>query len=151
MLAVERGTNRLYRQARFQHEFESLLALALADPAQRRRVAEDGWFRQRLGEIHALLRIHRYHNLRMISRMDAGEKIGAEASYIKLFWSEMHQKIGHLGIDILGAEAALDDAGTFGLGRFQEVYFTSRANTIYAGTAQVQRNIIAERLLGLPR
>lgn len=151
VLAVERGTNRLYRQARFQNEFESLLDLILSRPNLRARVAEDSWFRQQMGEVYALLRIHRYHNLKMISRMDAGEKIGAEASFLKLFWSEMHQKLGKLGIDILGTDAALADEETAGLGRFQDVYLTSRATTIYAGTAQVQRNIIAERLLGMPR
>ncbi|GAC1573767.1 MAG: acyl-CoA dehydrogenase [Sphingomicrobium sp.] len=151
VLAVERGTNRLYRQARFQNEFEQLLALALATPELRARVVEDGWFRQRLADVYALLRIHRYHNLKMISRMDAGERIGVESSFIKLFWSEMHQKLGQLAMDVLGADAALEDACTYAQGRYQEVYFTSRATTIYAGTAQVQRNIIAERLLGLPR
>ncbi len=151
VLAVERATNRLYRQARFQNEFEHLLALSLEKNRQGLKVAENPYFRQRLAEIYAQLRIHRYHNLKLISRMDAGEKIGADSSYLKLFWSEMHQKLGELGLDILGPEAALTDTQSFGGGRFPDVYFTSRANTIYAGTAQVQRNIIAERLLGLPR
>ena len=151
VLAVERGTNRLYRQARFQNEFEQLLGLALATPEVRARVIEDGWFRQRLADVYALLRIHRYHNLKMISRMDAGERIGVESSFIKLFWSETHQKLGQLAMEVLGTDAALEDALTYAHGRYQEVYFTSRATTIYAGTAQVQRNIIAERLLGLPR
>ena len=151
VLAVERGTNRLYRQARFQNEFEHLLDLALASRQLQGMMAPDGALRQRFARIYARLRIHRLHNLKMISRMDAGEKIGVESSCIKLFWSEMHQELGELGVDVLGPEVALDDALSPAHGRFQEVYLTSRATTIYAGTAQVQRNIIAERLLGLPR
>ena len=151
VLAVERGTNRLYRQARFQNEFEHLLSSALQTPALRSRLEPHSALRQRFASIYAKLRIHRLHNLKMIGRMDAGEKIGVETSYIKLFWSEMHQELGELALDVLGAEAALNDALSFAEGRFQDVYLTSRATTIYAGTAQVQRNIIAERLLGLPR
>jgi len=149
-VAKERALMRLYRQARFQNEFEHMLRAALATP-EIRALAAGGHFRQEAARIWSLLRIHRYHNLKLIARLEAGESIGAEASFVRLHWSEMRQRIGHLGLQVLNSEGAVDDAQTVGGSRFQDVYFASRADTIFAGTAQIQRNVIAERLLGLPR
>lgn len=149
-VAKERAMIRLYRQARFQNEFEHMLRAALAKP-QGRDLAGDSHFRQQLAEVWSLLRIHRLHNLKLLARLEAGETIGAESSILRLFWSEMRQKIGHLGLDVLGTDLMIDDAGSVGETRFQDIYFMSRADTIFAGTAQIQRNVIAERLLGLPR
>lgn len=153
-VAKERAIARMYRQARFQHEFEHIVRVARqqalpGDP--RRKVIEDSAFRQRMAGIYALLRIHRAHNLQTISRLEAGEDIGAESSYIKLLWSDMRQQIGALGIDVLGPDAIANDASSPGEAHLQDVYFLSRADTIFAGTAQIQRTVIAERLLGLPR
>lgn len=153
-VAKERAISRMYRQARFQHEFEHIVHTAMRQPLAgdpSRRVIDDGAFRQRIARIQSLLRIHRAHNLQTISRLDAGEEIGAESSFIKLHWSEMRQEIGRLGMDVLGPDAQLNDAGIPGAGRFQELYFYSRADTIFAGTVQIQRSVIAERLLGLPK
>ena len=75
----------------------------------------------------------------------------ADASFVRLLWTEARQKVGQLGLDVLGDEAVLDDALTIGAGRFQDIYLASRADTIVAGTAQIHRNIVAERILGLPR
>jgi alkylation response protein AidB-like acyl-CoA dehydrogenase len=149
-VARERALMRLYRQARFQNEFEHMLRVALGK-SRDRALAQDGHFRQEVARIYSLLGIHRYHNLKLVSRLEAGETIGAEASFVRLHWSEMRQRIGHLGLEVLGAEAAVDDAETSGEARFQDVYFSSRADTIFAGTSQIQRNVIAERVLGLPR
>ena len=149
-VAKERAMIRLYRQARFQNEFEHMVRVAIAKP-QGRPLAQDSHFKQSIAEIYSLLRIHRYHNLKIIARLEAGETIGPEASIVRLFWSEMRQRIGHLGLDVLGGDVMLDDAETVGATRFQDVYLMSRADTIFAGTAQIQRNLIAERVLGLPR
>lgn len=149
-VAKERAMIRLYRQARFQNEFEHMLRAAIKRP-QGRRLVEEGWFRQQLAEVWSLLRIHRIHNLKLLARLEAGETIGAESSILRLFWSEMRQKIGHLGLEVLGTDLLVDDLDSVGESRFQDIYFMSRADTIFAGTAQIQRNVIAERLLGLPR
>jgi len=149
-VAKERALMRLYRQARFQNEFEHILRAALSKPGGR-DFASDGAFRQEIASIWSLLRIHRIHNLKLLARLEAGETISAESSLLRLHWSEMRQRIGHLGLEVLGADLALDDAETPGESRFQDVYFASRADTIFAGTAQIQRNVIAERVLGLPR
>ena len=142
VLGFERATTRLYRQARFLEELRALvdhvrLSEELSPPVQ----AE-------LGAIASELAIMRYHNLRFVSRISQGAKIGEEASLLKLLWSQLHQKIARLGLELLGAEF---DALTPIAERFRHIYFTSRGETIYAGSSQIQRNIIAERVLGLPR
>ena len=142
VLGFERATTRLYRQARFLEELRALvdhvrLSEELSPPVQ----AE-------LGAIASELAILRYHNLRFVSRISQGAKIGEEASLLKLLWSQLHQKIARLGLELLGAEF---DALTPIAERFRHIYFTSRGETIYAGSSQIQRNIIAERVLGLPR
>jgi len=150
-VARERALIRLYRQALFQNEFEHIYRVAMNTERRGRPLSEDSNFRQQAADIYALLRIFRAQNLRVISRVDAGETIGSEASFLRLLWTEMRQKIGHLGLEVLGSEAAFEGAETSGNGRFQNTYFVSRADTIFAGTSQIQRNIIAERVLGLPR
>jgi alkylation response protein AidB-like acyl-CoA dehydrogenase len=149
-VAKERALIRLYRQARFQNELEHMVGVALSRP-RGRAVAEESYFRQELAAVYSLLRIHRLHNLKLVSRLEVGETIGAEASIVRLFWGELRQRIGHLGLEVLGTDAMLDDERTPGGARFQDVYLMSRADTIFAGTAQIQRNVIAERVLGLPK
>jgi len=148
VLEFERGTLKLYRQGRFSHEFESMLRLAVSS---KRNGAKNPYFRQRLADVYALLTIFRYHNLKLVSRIAAGERIGSDASISKLFWSEMHQKLSALSFDLLGLEGAAYGESTVFSGRFQELILNCRYETISAGTSQVQRNIIAERLLSLPR
>ena len=151
VLEIERGTLKLYRQARFVHELESLLRLATERGHDGERLASDAHFRQRLGEIYSELAIYRYHNLKLVSRVMEGQRIGDDASVSKLFWSEMHQKLAALGFDALGARAIAAGTSATGEGRFQDLILHCRFETISSGTSQVQRNIIAERMLGLPR
>lgn len=142
VLGFERATTRLYRQARFTQELRTLVAHARD---------EDGLndaIRAEAGGVFAELTIMRYHNLRFISRLSSGARIGEEASFLKLLWSNLHQKIARLALEILGPEL---DAVSPIAERFRRVYFTSRGETVYAGSSQIQRNILAERVLDLPR
>lgn len=142
VLGFERATTRLYRQARFTQELRALVAHARD---------EDGLndaIRAEAGGVFAELTIMRYHNLRFISRLSSGARIGEEASFLKLLWSNLHQKIARLALEILGPEL---DAVSPIAERFRRVYFTSRGETVYAGSSQIQRNILAERVLDLPR
>ena len=86
-------------------------------------------------------------------RLMQGGKIGAEASTNKIFWSELDQQMHGLGLKILGARAELvphaPDAGD--VGTWLDGWLFSQSGPIYAGTNEIQRNIIAERLLGMPR
>lgn len=147
VLGFERATTRLYRQARFMHEFEQLMSLCVANGTAS-ALHENAHYRQRIGAMLAELTILRLHNMKVASRIAQGARIGPEASLIKLFWSEMHQRFADLAMDTLSALSLRTGPDAE---RFQDVYLQSRAETIYAGTSQIQRNIIAERILGLPR
>lgn len=142
VLAFERGTTRLYRQARFAHELNALARLVLSGVgnahAEKTRI---------FGRLHARLEILRQHNLRIISRIAAGHRIGPEASLQKLSWSILHQDIMADAGELLG-EAFLHHPAAV---RFREAYLQVRAETIYAGTSEIQRSIIADRVLNLPR
>jgi alkylation response protein AidB-like acyl-CoA dehydrogenase len=144
VLGFERATARLYRQSRFQAEFTALLKLLAARPEK----AADSWFRQQAAALGAELRVLRLLNLKTASRIVNGKGIGAEASIIKLFWSELHQRIQDFATEIFDEGFATGDPDAE---RFRFLYLQSRAETIYAGTSEIQRNIIAERMLGLPR
>ncbi|WP_414472414.1 acyl-CoA dehydrogenase family protein [Microvirga sp. M2] len=87
------------------------------------------------------------------SRLDAGGKIGAEASTNKIFWSEMDIAMHKTALSLLGARAELSKHASEAeeAGRWIDGYFFSLAGPIYAGSNEIQRNIIAERMLGLPR
>ena len=96
------------------------------------------------------MRTLRYNSLRMLSGgNDAG--LGREAMIYKLSWSSWHRNLGKLAMDVLGPEAELIEAAPYELNRLQSLFLFSRADTIYGGTNQIQRNIIAERALGMPR
>ncbi len=142
VLGFERATTRLYRQARFSEELR-----ALARHAQQDGSINDA-LRAEIGAIAAELAIMRAHNMRFISRLSSGAHIGEEASFLKLLWSSLHQKIARLAVELLGPEL---DAISPIAERFRRVYFTSRGETVYAGSSQIQRNILSERVLGLPR
>jgi alkylation response protein AidB-like acyl-CoA dehydrogenase len=90
----------------------------------------------------------------MLGRSMRGEPPGPESSYIKLIWSESHQRLLDLAMDILGRNAVLGPQEASAARRgiwWQRDYLWSRAETILAGTSEIQRNVIAERVLGLPR
>ena len=88
-----------------------------------------------------------------VSRLLAGGKIGAEASLNKIFWSELDVKMHETGLALLGSRAELlpGTAEAEGVGDWLDGYLFALSGPIYAGTNEVQRNIIAERILGLPR
>lgn len=142
VLAFERGTTRLYRQARFAHELKALAHLASSAAGD--AAADTALI---VGRLHARLERLRMHNLRIVSRIAAGEAIGPEASLQKLAWSHLHQDMMADAGELLG-EAFLNHPAAE---RFRETYLQSRAETIYAGTSEIQRSIIADRVLNLPR
>jgi alkylation response protein AidB-like acyl-CoA dehydrogenase len=73
------------------------------------------------------------------------------ASIGKLFWSEWHRRLGELAMDVLGVKALVADDAPYDLSDAQRLFLFSRADTIYAGSSEIQKNIIAQRVLGLPR
>jgi alkylation response protein AidB-like acyl-CoA dehydrogenase len=88
---------------------------------------------------------YQLHTLGTVTRLAAGAKAGAEASLTKLWWSELDIELHELALDLLGPLAELDDDP------WAKGWMFSLSGPIYAGTNEIQRNIAAERLLGLPR
>lgn len=142
VLSLERATTRLYRQGRFMEELTALYREVRQSDGLNAKIEDQ------MGEIAAELQILRYHNLKFLSRIKSGGRVGDESSLLKLLWSHIHQKIATLGLEVLGADF---DADTPFAARFRKVYLTARGETIYAGSSQIQRNIISERVLDLPR
>jgi alkylation response protein AidB-like acyl-CoA dehydrogenase len=143
-LAVERGVSTFGQQLGFQREFEAVLAEArrggsISDPDIAAR-ATDAW----IG-----LQVMRFTAQATLGT-PAGTAPGTEASIAKLLWAPWHQRLGELAVDVAGADATL--AGPdYGLSDEQRLFLFTRADTIYGGSNEIQRNIVAERLLGLPR
>jgi alkylation response protein AidB-like acyl-CoA dehydrogenase len=145
-LGFERGTAFMAQQLRFAKEFANVKALA-----QQKGVADDLEIRQRLARAYGELEIMRWSGLRNVTRFIKGGQPGPEGSIGKLFWSKWHQRLGELEADLLGADAlVMHDEGSLEHD-FQHTFLFSRAHTIYAGSTEIQRNIVGERVLGLPR
>ncbi len=143
-LAFERGASTLGQQLAFEYELEEILAIARSGGA-----ARDPSLRQRLARAWIELKVMRLHALRTISLMQSGD-LPREAMVSKLYWASWHRHLGELAMDVLGAEGAILQGEPYELTRLQRLFTFSRADTIYAGSNQIQRNIIAERALGLP-
>jgi alkylation response protein AidB-like acyl-CoA dehydrogenase len=139
-LAFERGASTLGQQLSFENELT-----AITDAARANGANTDAVVRQRLAQAWMTLRIMRYHALRTLPLMEHG-RLTRETSVHKLFWATFHRALGELAIDVLGAGGIAGDDG-----RLQRLFLYSRADTIYGGSNQVQRNVIGEQALGLPR
>ncbi|MEK9807971.1 MAG: acyl-CoA dehydrogenase family protein [Halieaceae bacterium] len=145
LLGFERGVSTLGQQMLFQTELDEVVRLAKANGS-----AKNPAIRQRIAEAHIGLRTLRFNSLRMLSGGEDGS-LSREAMIYKLCWSSWHRNLGKLAMDVLGPEAELIEAEPYQLGRLQSLFLFTRADTIYGGTNQIQRNIIAERALGMPR
>jgi alkylation response protein AidB-like acyl-CoA dehydrogenase len=143
-LLHERGTLGFALQAALEVQVRKLVALARdrgADPLLRDRIARE-WV-----EMQAL----RYTNYRALSQLVKTGIPGPEGSIAKLVWSEANQRVTKLALELLGPDAALGDENAPYGGNWQYQQLRSRGNTIEAGTSEILRNIVAERVLGLPR
>jgi alkylation response protein AidB-like acyl-CoA dehydrogenase len=145
LLGFERGVSTLGQQMLFQTELDEVIRLAKTNGAARNPA-----IRQRIAEAHIGLRTLRYNSLRMLSGGEDGS-LSREAMIYKLCWSSWHRNLGKLAMDVLGPDAELIENEPYELGRLQSLFLFTRADTIYGGTNQIQRNIIAERALGMPR
>ena len=117
----------------------------------REHAAADGALRQSVAAAAIEVEIAKLNNWRTLTRMVRGEPLGPESSFIKLYWSEMSQRMHDTVMRALGPRAALVGRDAPTRGRLVDSYLYYRAASIFAGTSEVQRNIIAQRVLGLPR
>jgi len=145
-LAFERGASTLGQQMLFQNELDQIIEIA-----KRNGAARDPLIRQRLAHAWMGLRIQRYNALRSLGAGDAGGAPSRAAMITKIFWATWHRELGKLAMDVLGAESEITEGQPYDLSRLQRLFLFTRSDTIYAGTNEIQRNIIAERALGLPR
>jgi len=144
-LAFERGASTLGQQMAFAGELKVII-----DLAKRNGAGEDPAIRQRIADAWAGLKIMRYTALRVLSGGEDGT-LKREALISKLYWATWHRKLGELAMDVAGPDSLYTRGEEYELDALQKLFLFSRSDTIYAGTNQVQRNIIAERALGLPR
>lgn len=145
LLGFERGVSTLGQQMLFQNEFDEIVALARKNGA-----AQNAALRQRIADAYIGLKIMRANSMRILSGGESGE-LQKEAMMYKLYWATWHRNLGKLAMDVLGAESEILDDAPYELSRLQSMYLFTRSDTIYGGTNQIQRNIIAERALGMPR
>jgi len=153
-LAYERGPeDALGRQIRFKQELDKLIETTITTVRGGARLVDDPIVRQRLARSITEVEIMRLNAVRTFSKYLNGEERGPDASIIKLYWSHAAQRMYEAAMDILGPTAPIDapDPLSAAGGRFQLSYLQSKAFTIYSGSSEIQRNIIGERMLGLPR
>ena len=164
-LAFERGQSATTGHRRFEEELRLLI-----EAARQRGLVDDPQIRRRLADYYAKVQILRINGLRSLTAAVSGVKdpgVLALGATNKMFWSEMHQRAMELALDIFGPEATLIDAGPltgswpgamrdrrregYPVSPMMSAFFFSRSETIWGGTSQIQRNIVGERVLGLPR
>jgi alkylation response protein AidB-like acyl-CoA dehydrogenase len=160
-LSYERGGNILSRVTRLQAIFSRLVEVVQVLQRDGRPAIEDPMVRQRMGQIYSEVEVMRYAALRLLSRLEKGQRPGPDSSISKLYYSELDKRAQELIQEILGpngqilsglpAELSLsgDEDGEGGSWAYSFVW--SRAGTIYAGSNEIQKNIIGERVLGLPK
>jgi alkylation response protein AidB-like acyl-CoA dehydrogenase len=159
LLGYERGEAAATHPLMFRTELDRLVALA-----QERGKASDPVIRQRLADCHIRVEIMRYLGLRALTQFLGGHQPGPEGGMFKLYWSEYHKVVTELALDILGGDA-LSPSGRWPANAFLAddpgapndsaswvgTFYVARAGTIYAGSSQIQRNILGELVLGLPK
>jgi len=159
LLGFERGVGATTTSLSFGAEFEQFVELA-----RERGLADDPHVRQQIATFYTNVQIMRYRGMQALTRYLRGDNPGPESSIGKLFWSQHHQAITEAAMHLLGAEATtvygtetrsglgppvIGTANT--PGNWMASFMIARPGTIYAGTSEVQRNIVGERVLGLPK
>ena len=164
-LAFERGQSATTGYRRFEEEFRLLV-----DAARENGRIADPHIRQRLADYFTRIQILRFNGLRSLTSALSGSKdpgVIALGASNKMFWSEMHQRAMELALDVFGADSMLIDTGPasgswpgalrdrrrhgYPVSPMMSSFFFSRSETIWGGTSQIQRNIVGERVLGLPK
>jgi len=145
LLAFERGVSTLGQQMAFRNELDGIIAAAKANGS-----ASDPLIRQRIAKAEIGLRLMRYGALRMLSNTDHSKIDGAALTY-KIQWATWRRNLGELAMDVLGQAGEIAEGSEYEWGMLPNLFLFSRSDTIYGGTNQIQRNLIAERGLGMPR
>ena len=150
-LLHERGTLGFALTARLEVSLRKLIKLAQEKRLNGHRAADDPFLRDRIAQQWIELQALKFTNYRALTSLVKTGVPGPEGSVAKLHWSESNQRLTKLALDILGPSAQLDGSDGVWDGYWQYQQLRSRGNTIEAGTSEILRNIISERVLGLPR
>jgi len=151
VLSIERATNRMYRAWRFECELRQLVAACRSDAALS-ALLDDGYYQRRFGEVAGEIDALKGLVERTAEQLAAGDDIGARGSLTKLHWSECHQAFAGLALSVVSQVTPRSSAlAQRARKAFTTAYLFARAETIYAGTSEIQLDIIAQRILKLPK
>jgi alkylation response protein AidB-like acyl-CoA dehydrogenase len=140
-LGFERGVSTLGQQVGFQRDLDALVELARANGAY-----DDPVLHDRLARAQVELEVIRLNALRTL----AEEQAPQQASIAKLLWARWHRSLGELAMQVRGVDS-LTTGPDHDLDEWQRLFLFSRADTIYGGSDEIQLNVLAERVLGLPK
>ncbi len=144
-LGFERGIGTVDQQVVFRRELAAITELAKSNGA-----IDDPLLRDKITRAWIGLEIMRCNALRTLTGVAHGTA-GNEASIAKLYWATFHRGLGELAMEVAGPEGLLAEGPPYDLDDWQRLFLFTRADTIYGGSNEIQRNIIAERVLGLPK
>ena len=152
-LMYERGSFGARLHLLFKRNIDRLIALSLTFQRDGHSAAKDPLIRQKLAQCFGEIEIMRLNQLRAFSRITSTGVPGPEGSILKIFWSELNQRVQQIAQEMLGpyGQLAGGDSHAIDKGIWSYGYLRTRGNTIEAGTSEVQRNIIGHFVLGLPR
>jgi alkylation response protein AidB-like acyl-CoA dehydrogenase len=155
LLSFERGSSAMGQYTAFRKELDAVIALARRTERNGRPTIDDPAIRQQIARVHIELEALRLHSLHVLTQVERGQALGATSSLTKLQWSQTHQDLGDLFTAVAGTDHQLTPGGG---GRadptlyaLQRAFLWSRSETIWGGSSEIQRGIVAEQLLGLPR
>ncbi|MEJ7633561.1 acyl-CoA dehydrogenase family protein [Aeromicrobium sp.] len=141
LLGFERGVSVLGQQVGFERELGDLIDLARSNGA-----LDDPVLRDRLAAQSAEFEVMRVNAIRSLTEATPGAD-----NVAKLVWAGWHRRLGELAMEVAGAESLTGATQAYDLDRWQNLFLFSRADTLYGGSDEIQRNILAERVLGLPK
>lgn len=151
-LTYERGISSLATQVRIKQQLDAMVDYARTTRRNGHTLSQDPVLRQSLAAAHIRVEIMLLNLYRGITSRLRGQPPGPEASLDKLYWSEMDKWMQELGMELQGPYAQLMHDSKYAVaGDWQYNFLRSRAGTIYSGTSEIQKNIIGERVLGLPK
>jgi len=152
LLSFERGSSAIGQYTMYRNELDEIIDLARRTERDGRPVAEHPVIRQRIAQAVVHLETLRLHSLHVLTEVERGKPLGATSSLTKLHWSRTHQELGELFTDVAGAGHGLTGGAAPPQERWlQRSWLWSRSETIWGGSSEIQRNIVSEHLLGLPR
>ncbi len=146
LLSFERGASGISQYTEFRRQYD-----AIVDLARKLGRHTDPVVRDRLARVLTDLECLRLHSMHVLTQVEQGRDLGFEASMTKLIWSETFQDLWEVYDDLLGEDATLDEVDGVDVRPLHAQAMWSRSVTIWGGSSQVQRNVTAERVLGLPR